>query len=336
MSKYKCPKCGMEYDAEGKCEMDGAKLVKIDEGASHKHNHAKSNNNTKHHDHTQHHKMIVENFKKRFVVSTVITIPILILSPLVQNFLNINISFGGDKYLLWALSSFIFFYGGWPFLKGIYNELKNKQPGMMTLIALAISVAYIYSGAVVFGLNGKFFFWELATLIDIMLLGHWLEMKSVISASSALESLAKLLPDVAHIIKDGNINDVEISNLKKGDTLLIKALERIPADGRVIKGRGYVNESMITGESKPIKKKPGDSVIGGSQNGNSILEVVVVQSGDDLYLNKAINLVKEAQAFKSKTQRLADTAAKWLTGAAILSGLSTFIYWILCRSYAAL
>lgn len=335
MYMYRCHKCGMEYNAPGKCEMDGAKLVKINEGASKKHSHANSNNNTKHHDHTQQHKMMVEDFKKRFVVSTVITIPILILSPLVQGFLHINISFLGDKYLLWALSSFIFFYGGLPFLKGIYEELKNKQPGMMTLIALAISVAYIYSGAVVFGLKGKFFFWELATLIDIMLLGHWLEMKSVISASSALESLVKLLPDVAHIIKEGSITDVEISNLKKGDTLLIKALERIPADGKVVKSEGYLDESMITGESKPIKKKPGDSVIGGSQNGNSILEIVVEQSGDDLYLNKVINLVKEAQASKSKTQRLADTAARWLTGVAILSGLSTFIYWIFCRGLAA-
>ncbi len=301
--------------------------VQHDHPHNHDERHAESHKHDNHHDHSKHHKMMVEDFKKRFIISIIVTLPILILSPLVQKFLGISINFIGSKYLLWVLSSFIFFYGGWPFLEGIYDELKDRQPGMMTLIALAISVAYIYSGAVVFGLSGKFFFWELATLIDIMLLGHWLEMKSVISASSALETLAKLLPDTAHLIKNNDIVDVDISNLKNGDTILIKPLEKIPADGKIVKGESYLDESMITGESKPIKKGVGDTVIGGSSNKDSVLEVVVTQSGDDLYLNKVINLVKEAQASKSKTQRLADTAARWLTSVAIFSGLSTFLYW---------
>ncbi len=174
MTKYKCPKCGMEYDRPGKCEMDGTTLVAIKEDPEHDH---EPENKAKSQDHHDHHKMMMEDFKNRFIISAIITIPILILSPLVQRLLNFSLTFSNDEYLLFILSSFIFFWGGWPFLKGIVNELKQKRPGMMTLIALAISVAYFYSLAVVFGLRGKFFFWELATLIDIMLLGHWIEMK---------------------------------------------------------------------------------------------------------------------------------------------------------------
>lgn len=323
MAKYKCPKCGMEYGKPGKCAMDGATLIKAEEGKSSDHNHPQK------HDHSEHHKHMVEDFKKRFIVSITVTIPILLLSPLIQQFLSISFSFTGDKYILWVLASFIFFYGGWPFLKGIVIEMRSKQPGMMTLIALAISVAYIYSSAVVFGLKGKFFFWELATLIDVMLLGHWIEMKSVLGASKALEKLAQLLPDTAHLIKNGKTIDVKISEIKKGDLILIKAGEKIPADGIIMKGASYLDESMLTGESKPIQKKRGDKVIGGSINGDSILEVQVMGAGDDSYLNKVINLVKDAQASKSKTQRLADVAAKWLTVVAITAGVGTFTYWFI-------
>lgn len=317
MAKYKCPKCGMEYDKPGKCSMDEATLIKVEDDKS---SHPK-------HDHSMHHLHMAKDFKKRFLISIIVTIPILILSPLIQQFLRFSISFTFDKYFLWLLSSFIFFYGGHPFLKGIYKELKNKQPGMMTLIALAISVAYIYSSAVVFGLIGKFFFWELATLIDVMLLGHWIEMKSVLGASKALEKLAWLLPDTAHLIKDGKTSDVKISMIKKGDLILVKAGEKIPADGIIMKGVSYLDESMLTGESKPIQKKSGDTVIGGSINGDSVLEVSVVGTGEDSYLTKVINLVKDAQDSKSKTQRLADVAAKWLTIVAVTTGVGTFIYW---------
>lgn len=280
----------------------------------------------KKHDHTEHHKHMVKDFKKKFIVSIIVTIPILLLSPLIQNFLGISYSFEGDKYVLWILSSFIFFYGGWPFIKGIFEELKKKQPGMMTLIALAIFVAYAYSSAVVFGLKGKFFFWELATLIDVMLLGHWIEMKSVLGASKALEKLAQLLPDTAHLV---NGKDVKISELKKGDIILVKAGEKIPADGILVKGNSYIDESMLTGESKPVQKKKNDKVIGGSINGDGILEVKVEGTGEESYLNKVINLVKDAQALKSKTQRLADVAAKWLTIVAVTTGVGTFAYWII-------
>lgn len=260
MAKYKCPKCGMEYDKPGKCTMDGATLVKAGDEKSSDSNHNHSMH--KKHDHSEHHKHMVEDFKKRFIVSIIVTIPILILSPLIQKFIGISISFAGDKYVLWILSSFIFFYGGWPFLKGIFEELKKKQPGMMTLIALAISVAYIYSSAVVFGLKGKFFFWELATLVDVMLLGHWIEMKSVLGASKALEKLIQLLPDTAHLLQNGKTMDVKISEIKKSDLILVKAGEKIPADGMIMKGSSYLDESMLTGESKPIQKKKGNKVIG--------------------------------------------------------------------------
>src|SRR6056297_3210322 len=177
-----------------------------------------------------HHEKMVQDFKKRFFISLIVMIPILILSPMIQFFLNIEISFYGSNYLLFFLSTVIFFYGGWPFLKGLYDELSDKTPGMMTLIALAISVAYIYSSAVVFGLEGRFFFWELATLIVIMLLGHWIEMRSVMSASRALEELAKLMPDNAHLIEDDEIVDVKIKELEVGDIILVRPGEKLPAD----------------------------------------------------------------------------------------------------------
>ncbi|AEK19777.1 hypothetical protein GYY_04510 [Methanococcus maripaludis X1] len=279
------------------------------------------------HTHANHHEHMLEDFKQRFIVSLAVTVPVLLLSPLIQTFLGLEISFAGDIYLLWILSSFIFIYGGKPFFTGFFNEFQKREPGMMTLIALAISVAYIYSSAVVFGLAGKFFFWELVTLVDIMLIGHYIEMKSVLRASKALEKLAELLPDNAHLIIDGKITDVNVSKLKKDDLILIKAGEKVPADAIIAKGEIYIDESVITGESKPVLKREGDNVIGGSLNGDSVFEAKVLNLGDDSYLNKVISLVSNAQSSKSKTQRLADVAAKWLTFIAIIAGLSTFSYW---------
>ena len=331
MEKYKCPKCGTIYDKPGKCTMDGTTLVKIESHQKNNHNHSHPQNKPEEHsehNHHDHHKMMMEDFKKRFFISAIITIPILILSPLIQNLLGFSFIFSGDKYLLFILSSFIFFWGGLPFLKGIFNELKQKHPGMMTLIALAISVAYFYSMAVVFGLKGKFFFWELATLIDVMLLGHWIEMKSVIGASKALEKLAELMPNNAHLIKENNeIIEIKTSELKKDNIVLVKAGEKIPADGIIVKGESYIDESMLTGESKPVKKSVQSKVIGGSINGDEILEVKVIGIGEDSYLAKVINLVKQAQETKSKTEKLADVAARWLTVIAITAGTGTFVYW---------
>ena len=285
----------------------------------------------KQHQGHNHHQHMVADFRKRFIASIIITIPVLLLSPLIQRFLKLEeaIKFPGDSYVLFGLSTIIFFYGGWPFLKGLYNELKSKQPGMMTLIGLAITVAYVYSSAVVFGLEGKVFFWELATLIVVMLLGHWIEMRSVMGASSALTELARLMPKDAHKItsKNKTIN-IPLEELEAGDNVLVKPGEKFPADGIVLTGETSVNESMLTGESKPITKKEGMQVIGGSANEEGSVTVEVKKTGKDSFLSGVIKLVQEAQESKSKTQDLASRAAFWLTIVGISAGILTLIVWL--------
>lgn len=287
-----------------------------------------------HGEHADHHAMMVQDFRKRFWISIVLTIPVLILSPIVQDFLGsvtgvVIPGFTGDTYLLFAFSTVLFFYGGWPFLKGIKDELAAKSPGMMTLIAVAITVAYGYSSLVVFGLEGKLFFWELATLIDIMLLGHWVEMKSVMGASMALQELVKLMPSDAHLIKsDGSVDNVPVSNLKKEDMVLVKPGEKIPVDGVVVKGQSSVNEAMLTGESSPVPKETGDNVIAGAINAEGSLTVKVQKTGKDSFLSQMLDLVSQAQQSKSKTQNLADKAALWLTIIALTAGTLTFFVWL--------
>lgn len=277
-----------------------------------------------------HHKMMIEDFKMRFWISTLLTIPILIFSPMIQEFLGYELLLPGNAYILFALSTIVYFWGGLPFLKGFYEEVKSKNPGMMTLIAMAISVAYFYSTATVFGLQGVDFFWELATLIDIMLLGHWLEMKSVLGASKALQLLVSMMPAEAHRINnDGQVEDVKLEVLEINDLILIKPGEKVPADGLIVEGSSYVNESMLTGESKPVKKEKDNKVIGGSINGNGSLKMNVEHTGKDSYLNKVIKLVEEAQKTKSKMQNLSDRAAKWLTYIALTIGFGTLAVWLL-------
>lgn len=280
------------------------------------------------HGHHDHHAMMIEDFKKRFWISLVLTVPILALSHMIQQLLGFELTFFGDQYVLFGLSTIVFFYGGWPFLKGLWDELKDKNPGMMTLIAVAITVAYVYSSAVVFGLEGMDFFWELATLIVIMLLGHWIEMKSVMGASKALELLVQMMPSEAHLVQGDDIKDIKVDELKKEDIILIKANEKIPADGTVVDGESHLDESMLTGESKPVKKSKGDQVIGGSVNGSQSIKVKVSKTGKESYLNKVITLVEEAQKTKSKTQNLANVAARWLTFIAIGAGTITLVAWI--------
>jgi len=285
----------------------------------------------RHQDHQDHHAHMAADFRKRFWIALVLTLPILVLSPLLQTLVGLReaIRFPGDAYVLFGLSSAVFWYGGWPFLNGLVKELKSLQPGMMTLVAVAIGTAYLYSSAVVFGLTGKVFFWELATLVDIMLLGHWIEMKSVMGASKALEALAKLMPSDAHkLLPDGSVKDVPLGELAVDDKVLIKPGEKIPADGVVVEGESSVNEAMLTGESTPVTRKTGGKVIGGSINGEGSLTIEVKGTGKDSFLSQVIDLVKQAQESKSKTQKLADTAAMWLTLVALGGGAITFLIWL--------
>ena len=274
-----------------------------------------------------HHAMMIADFKKRFFVVLVLTIPIMLLSEMIQHFIGVNWQFAGSKYILFVLSSIVFFYGGYPFLKGLIEEVKAKNPGMMFLIGFAITVAYIYSVAIVFGLQGMDFFWELATLILIMLLGHWIEMKSVAGASRELELLVKLMPADAHMVMPDMVHDVKTDTLKENDIILVKPGEKVAADGIILEGESYLNESMLTGESKPVQKVKGDKVIAGAINGNGSIKVTVSHAAKDSYLSQVIKLVDDAQKSKSNTQLLADRAAKWLTISAIVAGIATFLYW---------
>ncbi|HXH18626.1 MAG TPA: copper-translocating P-type ATPase [Chitinophagales bacterium] len=282
------------------------------------------------HAHAAHdHAVMIGDFKKRFYVSLAITLPVLLLSHMIQQWLGFSLQFPGDKYVLFALSTFIFFYGGYPFLKGLYDEVRNNAIGMMTLIGVAITVAWAYSVAVTFGLQGMDFYWEMATLIDIMLIGHYFEMKSVAGASRALELLVKMMPATAHHLVNGTVHDMPISHLKIDDLVLIKPGEKIPVDGIVTEGESYLDESMLTGESKPVKKEKSSKVIGGAINGNGSLTVKVTSTGKDSYLNKVVKLVEDAQKVKSRTQNFADRAAKVLTFVALVGGVLTLAVWLL-------
>lgn len=314
--KYTCPMHPqIIQDAQGKCPLCGMDLVPM-------------GRQTTHNNHSSHTGGIAD-FKRRFYIVLVLTIPIMLLSEMIQHWLNFHFSFTGSKYVLFFLSSIVFLYGGWPFLKGLVGELRAKNPGMMTLVGFAISVAYIYSVATVFGLKGMDFFWELATLILIMLLGHWIEMKSVAGASRELELLVQLMPDDAHLVHGEHIMDVKTETLKGGDIILIKPGEKIAADGIIKEGESYLNESMLTGESKPAEKRKGDNVIAGSINGNGAIKVLVSHGTKDSYLSQVIKLVQDAQKSKSKTQLIADKAARWLTLIAIVAGITTFLVWYL-------
>ncbi len=295
------------------------------------HSHSEKHEGKRHQEgHQDHHAHMVEDFRKRFWVSLVVTIPILILSPMIQEFLGVRdlLRFRGDELVLFGLSTFVYFYGGYPFLQGLVDEVKKRLPGMMTLVAVAITAAYVYSSAIVFGLEGEQFFWELSTLVTIMLLGHWIEMKSVMGASEALKELAKLMPSTAHkLLEDGSIKEVPVEEIKKGDQLVIKPGEKIPSDGKIVNGRTTIDESMLTGESVPVGKTTGQEVIGGGINAEGSITIEVTKTGGDTYLAQVMKLVEEAQASKSRTQALADRAAFWLTLVALGGGALTFIIW---------
>lgn len=267
-------------------------------------------------------------FKRKFWLSLLLTVPTLLFSHTVQGWLGFELMFPGSDLLPALFGAIIFFYGGLVFLRGAIAELAARQPGMMTLISMAITVAFAYSAAVTLGLvGGMDFWWELATLVTIMLLGHWLEMASISNAQGALNELAKLLPDKAERIDSDTTRLVSVGELQLGDLILIRPGGNVPIDGTVTKGESEVNESMLTGESKPVKKSIGAAVIGGTLNVNGALTVRVTKVGDDTALAGIMKLVEEAQTSKSKTQILADKAAYYLTFLALAAALLTWVGW---------
>ncbi len=298
---------------------------------SHKGHPAAGEGHTGHVDHSGHEEM----FRRRFWVSLILSIPVLLYSPMIQHWLGFTMpAFPGSQWLVPVLSIVIFAYGGLPFLQMAVPELRNRQPGMMTLISLAITVAFVYSLAAQFLLEGETFFWELVTLIDIMLLGHWLEMRSVRQASGALDALAKLMPDTAERERsDGATEEVPVSQLRVGDMLLVRPGASVPADGEVERGESDVNEAMITGESRPVKKTPGAKVVAGTINGDGSLRVRVTATGEQTALAGIMRLVKEAQTSKSRTQVLADKAAAWLFYIALGVALITAIAWTIAIGF---
>jgi Cu2+-exporting ATPase len=316
----------MEHNHHHPTNQDTKADMKPMEHSQHGMSHA--GHNPKHGEMGHDHSAMIEDFKRRFYVSLGLTIPILVLSDMIQHWLGFQLDFVGRKYLLLTLSAGLFWYGGKPFLEGCLDELKSRRPGMMTLIAMAIIIAFVYSVATVFGFQGMDFFWELATLIVIMLLGHWLEMRSVANASKALELLVQMIPAEAHVMHGDMIHDMPLKEIKPGFQILVRPGEKIPVDGTVLKGESYLNESMLTGESAPVLKQVGAKVIAGALNGNGSLEIKVEQTGEGTYLAKVIQMVQDAQNTKSNTQRLADRAAFWLTMVALTMGFGTLAAWL--------
>jgi Cu2+-exporting ATPase len=299
----------------------GAHGAEHEQGGGHEH----------HVDHTGHEQM----FRKRFWISLLLSIPVLVYSETLQNWLGFSPpTFTGSDWITPLFSVIIFIYGGLPFVQMAVPELQNRRPGMMTLISLAISVAFIYSLGALAADLGTGFFWELVTLIDVMLLGHWIEMRSVRQASRALDELARLMPDTAERIReDGSTEEVPVDELREDDLVLVRPGASVPADGLVKEGESALNESMITGESRPVEKAPGDEVIGGTINGDGSLRVRVTATGDETALAGIMRLVKEAQGSKSHTQLLADRAAGWLFYAALAVAIITAVAWVIAVGF---
>lgn len=297
------------------------------------HEHHHDNNERQEHD--KHAGHSVAMFKDKFWLSLLLTIPVLVYSEMIQHWLNITPpAFPGSQYVPFVLSTVIFFYGGMVFIRSALGELKAKLPGMMTLISLAIITAYVYSIATQFFIEGEGFFWELATLVTIMLLGHWLEMASVAKAENALDAISKLLPDKAEKLVNGKPKQVLVSELKVGDLVLIRPGASIPVDGVIMDGSSSVDEAAITGESKPVTKGVDDEVVAGTNNQDGSLTVKVTKIGQDTALAGIMRLVAEAQSSKSNVQVLADKAAFSLTIIAIATAVITFVYWLFAKDTA--
>ena len=305
--------------------------------SDHEHQQDSQDHSSHGHDHSGHgtdHSGHEIMFRNRFWVSLILSIPVILYSPSIQSWLGFTMpEFTGSQWINPLFSVIVFLYGGIPFLEMAVPEIRNRKPGMMTLISLAIIVAFAYSMFAFFAGTGMTFFWELVTLIDVMLLGHWMEMRSVRQASGALNELAKLLPDTAERITDSGTEEVKVSELHEDDLVLVRPGASVPGDGEIVEGESKVNEAMITGESKPVGKSAGDDVIAGTINGDGSLRVRITATGDNTALAGIMRLVNEAQQSKSETQILADKAAGWLFYIAISVALITTLAWTLAIGF---
>jgi len=311
---YTCP---MDPDVilekPGNCPKCGMKLVALDA--------------SEHEGHEMHGSMELE-FKRRFYITLPFVIATMLLSPNIQKWLGFQIDFPDRELVLFLIGTFIFIFGGIPFFKSAKGELLNKNPQMMTLVAFAITVGYTFSVAATFLFPGESLYWEIATLISVFLLGHWLEMRAIRGATGALAELAKLIPPQAHLLKNGKVIDLQTSEIKLNDVVVVKPGEKVPIDGIVIDGESSINESMITGESRPIGKTRGDKVIGGTINQDGSLTIQVSKTGADTAVSQIMKLIQNAQASKPNVQHLADRAASVLFYIAVSVGTLTFISWM--------
>jgi Cu2+-exporting ATPase len=309
---------------------DTAQTGSASQDQDHEHAQGREEQGQGHHDHSQHHRGMIADFRRRFWVTLVLTLPILVLSPTLQGWLGFSVTVPFQMPILLALATAVYLYGGWPFLTGLVGEISERRPGMMTLIGVAITVAWAYSAAVVVVIEGKVFFWELATLILVMLAGHWIEMRSVMGASRALEKLAELMPaEARRVDADGEATMVAVSELQSGDRILVRPGETVPADGVVQEGASELDRSMVTGETKPEEVAAGGAVIAGVVNGSGALTIEVGKTGADSYLSQVMRMVQEAQQSRSRSQNLADRAAFWLTVIALTVGTLTLAVWLL-------
>ncbi len=332
MTNYTCPMDpDVISDKPGTCPKCGMDLVSIGDQEHEEHT-----------EHKDHHANMEQDFKRRFFTTLPLVFLVMLLSDNIQRWLGITLDFTGREITLFLLGTLIFFFGGLPFFKGAKGELSTRNFGMMTLVALAITVGYFFSVAATFLFPGESLYWEISTLISVFLLGHWLEMRAIRGTTGALAELAKLIPATAHLIrgikgiKGENIVEVPTENLQKQDVVLVKPGEKIPADGIVVNGNSSVNESMITGESRPISKQKNDSVTGGSINNDGSLIIKVTKTGKETALAQIMDLIRQAQSSKPKVQELADKAANVLTLIALTVGLGTFVFWFLVNPQGAI
>ena len=332
---YICPMHPeVKQDKPGRCPKCGMDLIEVEEKGAESSEHKRNDASAM--DHTEHHRKMAEDFKRRFFIAVPLTVIVLILSPKIQEWFGFSLDFPLRNFALFALGSVIALFGGWPFYTAAKDELRARNWGMMTLVSLAVTSGYLFSVAATFVFPGESLWWEISTLVLAFLFGHWMEMRAVLGTGNALKELAKLIPPTAHKLEGKEIKDVQTEELVKGDLVLVKPGEKIPVDGEVIDGASSINEGMITGESRPVEKKKGDKVIGGTINNDGSLTIKVTKTGSETALAQIMELIRAAQETKPAVQKLADRAANWLTITAVVVGSGTFVYWFFVNPQGAI